>query len=90
MLLVILPMLAHYFVLNVSEIHSKCISKTPAENTFLIHRCIFFAVQVDNEIPETDTHHSRSQIDTFEDFGSLRAIDLKSRIEEMLRIKVNP
>lgn len=44
---------------------------------------------MDNEISETETHHSRSQIDAFEDFGTLRAIDLKSRIEEMLRIKVN-
>lgn len=38
---------------------------------------------------KSDVHHSRSQLDAYEDFTNLRASDLKLRIEEMLRIKVN-
>lgn len=37
---------------------------------------------------KSDVHHSRSQLDAYEDFTNLRASDLKLRIEEMLRIKV--
>lgn len=48
----------------------------------------FFHLQVDSDINDTDVHRSRSQLDTYEDFSSLRASDLKLRIEEMLRIKV--
>lgn len=37
---------------------------------------------------EAEIHHSRSQLDVYEDISNLRASDLKLRIEEMLRIKV--
>lgn len=40
------------------------------------------------EINEAEIHHSRSQLDVYEDISNLRASDLKLRIEEMLRIKV--
>lgn len=40
------------------------------------------------DISETEIHHSRSQLDVYEDISNLRASDLKLRIEEMLRIKV--
>lgn len=36
-----------------------------------------------------DIYRTRSQLDAYEDFSSLRASDLKLRIEEMLRIKVS-
>lgn len=45
--------------------------------------------QVDSNIGETEIHHSRSQLDVYEDISNLRASDLKLRIEEMLRIKVS-
>lgn len=45
-------------------------------------------LQVDSDINDADVHRSRSQLDAYEDFNSLRASDLKLRIEEMLRIKV--
>lgn len=44
---------------------------------------------MDNDVSAADIHRSRSQLDAYEDFGSLKAYDLKLRIEEMLRIKVN-
>lgn len=52
---------------------------------------IFFSYvfQVDSSINDADVHRSRSQLDAYEDFTNLRASDLKLRIEEMLRIKVN-
>lgn len=40
------------------------------------------------DVNETEIHHSRSQLDVYEDISNLRASDLKLRIEEMLRIKV--
>lgn len=43
---------------------------------------------MDNDVSAADIHRSRSQLDAYEDFGSLKAYDLKLRIEEMLRIKV--
>lgn len=36
-----------------------------------------------------DIYRTRSQLDAYEDFSSLRASDLKLRIDEMLRIKVS-
>lgn len=40
------------------------------------------------DVNEAEIHHSRSQLDVYEDISNLRASDLKLRIEEMLRIKV--
>lgn len=34
-------------------------------------------------------HHARPLLDAYEDFSSMRASDLKMRIEELLRIKVS-
>ncbi|XP_053964618.1 exostosin-3 [Anastrepha ludens] len=39
------------------------------------------------DVPSTDVHRSRPLLDAYEDFSSMRASDLKMRIEEMLRIK---
>lgn len=36
-----------------------------------------------------DIHRTRSKLEAFEDFTSMKASDLKSRIEEMLRIKTS-
>ncbi|XP_055384787.1 exostosin-3 [Condylostylus longicornis] len=42
----------------------------------------------DTDVPHNNMHYrSRSQLDAYEDFTSMRAADLKIRIEEMLRIK---
>lgn len=38
---------------------------------------------------EKPVHHSRTQLDSYEDFSTLRASDLRLRIDEMLHIKVN-
>lgn len=43
---------------------------------------------MEREVSEAEIHHSRSQLDVYEDISNLRASDLKLRIEEMLRIKV--
>ncbi|XP_036341823.1 exostosin-3-like [Rhagoletis pomonella] len=40
-----------------------------------------------NDVPTTDVHRSRPLLNAYEDFSSMRASDLKMRIEEMLRIK---
>lgn len=40
-----------------------------------------------NEVPSADVHRSRPLLDAYEDFSSMRASDLKMRIEEMLHIK---
>lgn len=36
-----------------------------------------------------DIHHTRSKLEAFEDFTSMKAMDLKARIEEMLHIKTS-
>ncbi|XP_011184654.1 exostosin-3 isoform X2 [Zeugodacus cucurbitae] len=40
-----------------------------------------------NDVPSADIHRSRPLLDAYEDFSSMRASDLKMRIEEMLHIK---
>lgn len=44
-------------------------------------------LKVESDISERDVHRTR-QLDAYEDFSSLKASDLKLRIDEMLRIKV--
>lgn len=46
-------------------------------------------LQVEADSPGMDIHRTRSKLEAFEDFTSMKAADLKSRIEEMLRIKVS-
>lgn len=77
-LLFVIPMLAHYYILNVS----KCCTQ------YFGSLMNFIFSQVEPEINEAEIHHSRSQLDVYEDISNLRASDLKLRIEEMLRIKV--
>jgi hypothetical protein len=43
--------------------------------------------QVESNVPNGDVHRTRSKLEAFEDFSTLKASDLKLRIEEMLRIK---
>lgn len=81
-LLFAVPMLAHYYILNVS-VHFSFFSR------FSVLIICFKYLQVESNLGESDVHRSRSQLDAYEDFSSLRASDLKLRIEEMLRIKVN-
>ncbi|XP_034101913.1 exostosin-3 [Drosophila albomicans] len=50
----------------------------------LAHRKLLNAEQ---DIPPADVHRSRPLLDAYEDFSTMRAGDLKMRIEEMLRIK---
>lgn len=45
--------------------------------------------QVESNDLEKPVHRSRSQLDTYEDFSTMRASDLKLRIDEMLHIKVS-
>lgn len=82
-LMFIVPMLAHYFILNVSNPMLTC------RLSEFVSLTICFYYQVESDISDSDAHRSRSQLDAYEDFSSLRASDLKLRIEEMLRIKVN-
>ncbi|KAK6644670.1 hypothetical protein RUM43_000938 [Polyplax serrata] len=42
---------------------------------------------VDSLSPDGDVHRTRAKLEALDDFPSLQASDLKSRIEEMLRIK---
>lgn len=49
---------------------------------------ITISPQPDAGVPVNDVHRSRSQLDAYEDFSSMKASDLKLRIEEMMRIKV--
>lgn len=43
--------------------------------------------QVDTNIQGDDIHKTRAKLEALEDFTTVRAKDLKMRIEEMLRIK---
>ncbi|XP_055839540.1 exostosin-3 [Episyrphus balteatus] len=52
--------------------------------SLFVHRNLRYP---ENDIPSNMVHRSRSQLDAYEDFSSMRASDLKLRIEEMLRIK---
>uniref|UniRef100_U5EV17 glucuronosyl-galactosyl-proteoglycan 4-alpha-N-acetylglucosaminyltransferase n=1 Tax=Corethrella appendiculata TaxID=1370023 RepID=U5EV17_9DIPT len=48
----------------------------------------YYLLRVESDIPQQNVHHrTRSQLEAFEDFSSLKAADLKLRIDEMLRIK---
>nr|CAD7405404.1 unnamed protein product [Timema poppensis] len=47
----------------------------------------YFLSKVESSVPNGDIHRTRSKLEAFEDFSTLRASDLKLRIEEMLRIK---
>ncbi|XP_015120556.1 exostosin-3 [Diachasma alloeum] len=49
----------------------------------------YYLSKVEAESPLMDIHRTRSKLEAFEDFTSMKASDLKSRIEEMLRIKVS-
>lgn len=55
---------------------------------FTYFKFFFRKFQVESDNSETEIHHSRSQLDVYEDISNFRAPDLKLRIEEMLRIKV--
>lgn len=46
-------------------------------------------MQPDSDVPQLDLHRQRPLLDAYEDFSSMRASDLKMRIEELLRIKVS-
>lgn len=45
--------------------------------------------QVESDTSTLDIYRTRSKLEAFENFTAMKAIDLKSRIEEMLRIKVS-
>jgi hypothetical protein len=47
----------------------------------------YYLSKVDGDNSDSDIHRSRLKLEAFEDFTSLKAADLKLRIEEMLRIK---
>lgn len=47
----------------------------------------YFLSKVESNAPSGDVHRTRSQLEVFEDFSTMKASDLKLRIEEMLRIK---
>lgn len=50
----------------------------------------YYLSKVEADVPNGDVHRTRSKLsslEAFEDFSTLRASDLKLRIEEMLRIK---
>lgn len=84
-LLFVIPILAHYYILNVS----KPFECNVVRNINFPKSITFLCLQVEPEVNEAEIHHSRSQLDVYEDISNLRASDLKLRIEEMLRIKVS-
>lgn len=43
--------------------------------------------QVETDLSNMDIHQTRTRLEGFHDFTSMKAADLKARIEEMLRIK---
>uniref|UniRef100_A0A336MS02 glucuronosyl-galactosyl-proteoglycan 4-alpha-N-acetylglucosaminyltransferase n=1 Tax=Culicoides sonorensis TaxID=179676 RepID=A0A336MS02_CULSO len=47
----------------------------------------YYLNNFESNIQENLNHRSRSQLEVFEDYNSLKAADLKLRIDEMLRIK---
>ena len=51
--------------------------------------CFLLILKPDNDVPQLDLHRARPLLDAYEDFSSMRASDLKMRIEELLRIKVS-
>ncbi|KAJ4429032.1 hypothetical protein ANN_26028 [Periplaneta americana] len=47
----------------------------------------YYLSKVESNVPNGDVHRTRSKLEAFEDFSTLKASDLKLRIEEMMRIK---
>ncbi len=80
LLLFLVPLITHYYLLTVSVCHFfvQAFIKTQNINRY----------QVESDGSSRDIYRTRSQLDAYEDFSSLRASDLKLRIDEMLRIKV--
>lgn len=42
---------------------------------------------MENHISLGDVHRTRSKLEAYEDFNMFKGADLKTRVEEMLRIK---
>lgn len=84
LLLVLLPLFAHRSLLNVSRGNR---SQHTHHRFFVLN--LLFPFQPDNDVPQLDLHRQRPLLDAYEDFSSMRASDLKMRIEELLRIKVS-
>ncbi|XP_033231975.1 exostosin-3 isoform X1 [Belonocnema kinseyi] len=49
----------------------------------------YYLSKVESDSSNMDIHHTRSKLEAFEDFTSMKAVDLKARIEEMLHIKTS-
>ncbi|OXU17778.1 hypothetical protein TSAR_011354 [Trichomalopsis sarcophagae] len=47
----------------------------------------YYLSKVETDLSNMDIHQTRTRLEGFHDFTSMRAADLKARIEEMLRIK---
>ena len=85
LLLVLLPLFAHRSLLNVR----KLIYALNGVKLIEILFSFLVILKPDNDVPQLDLHRARPLLDAYEDFSSMRASDLKMRIEELLRIKVS-
>lgn len=79
--LIIVPLIIHYYLVNVSlsyySPHSE--SHSPLYPT---------QIGTESHNSRNNAYRSRAQLDIYEDYTSLKASDLKLRIDEMVRIKV--
>lgn len=80
LVLVTVPLIIHYYLISVSTYKLK--SRSRKKQNEIIYS------KVESDI-QHNVHRSRSQLEAFEDFSSLKASDLKLRIDEMIRIKVS-
>ena len=85
--LILVPLFIHYYLVNVSiavvyNLNNRIpLTKSPS-------------FQIENNISSgssksRNAYRSRGQLDVYEDYTSLKAADLKLRIDEMVRIKVS-
>lgn len=84
-LLLIVPLGAHYYLNNVSIFKNQ--NFIFASHFFILNNNVHYSLQFESN-KKGGHHRSRSQLEIFEDYNlSLKAADLKLRIDEMLRIK---
>ncbi|XP_063224162.1 exostosin-3 [Bacillus rossius redtenbacheri] len=82
----------------VSGCHAQCVRLSQVRmSRIILMLCVmlvgaplvyhYYLSQVEGAVPSSDVHRTRSKLEALDDFSSLKASDLKMRIEELLRIK---
>lgn len=88
--LFIVPLFTHYYLSKVRcDLQIYCAICIERRTWRLKRFSCVFRFQVESDAPDRDVYRTFSTLEAFEDFTSMKASQLKMRIEEMLRIKIS-